>query len=511
MSSDRNCFLDHHTQAVQFTAFVAKHSLNMLMQAFMRKQASEGLAFFARGQTVGPQASTEDLLRDALKVLGADYAVFWGIPERPQTIPFEACVWVPASSAVEPRAFWLDDDPSLVRREGMTHGIYHYCETQKSADALFCVHVLSGLRCIDDSFPDYSFEVYRRGPGGDYPENDILTKAGSFRDTEGSDFPGIELPVSLNTTTDKHPHTQVGLVVAQHGSPPVIRGVMWIGYDGLRDLNWWERAYLRGLSNYLAQGIAASGLVLALRSFRHSIENLATRAYPDESELASAEGDIQVSGIAEETQVNLERARAGLQMVHAKALELKRMLLWSQGEEASPLKAYAIRDALKNAWAVATSLAMLPSMFECRKDNEFIYDQCRDMTIVYSKSVDPEKSHVSGAVYAAATVVLENALIHGESPFFAWVISLSPEIRILFGNAGNPPHQEDDTLRVPEAKMVFGDQEHGVGLWFARRLLNTEGGVISLSKKPSGTNIVVPQVVNQCRTFYEIFFPREVE
>lgn len=518
MSSDRNCFLDHHTQAVQFTAFVAKHSLKMLMQAFMRRQTSQGLAFFAQGQAVGPQASTEDLLREALKVLGADYAVFWCIPEKPKALPFEACVWVPAPSEVEALAFWLDDDASLVRPEGMTHGIYRYAETQKDVDALFCVHVLSGLcdKHKGKAFPDYSFEVYKRRSDHDTSDADIRTRHGSHSAASPCDFPGIGKPVELNPTTDRHPHTQVGLVVAQHGSPPVIRGVMWIGFDGLRDLNWWERAYLRGLSNYLAQGIAASGLVLALRSFNHGIEDLAAGGYPDEREGGPPRGPSdEDQETIKEAWTDLQKACAGWEMICAKAREVKRMLSWSQAQETGPwtisLKEPVTRKALRNAWAIATDLLIVPSMFKTTPLNGLVLDKCKDMTIAYCPDVDPDVDHVNGATYSVATVVLQNARTHGRAPYLAWVVSLSPEIRIIFGNGGGAPLPEEDVLRVPEAQMKFADPNHGVGLWFARRLLRTEGGTISLLRNPQWDRLdYIPDIARECRTFYEVILPKEV-
>jgi hypothetical protein len=188
------------------------------MQAFMKRQTSQVLAFFAQGQAIGPRASTENLLREALKVLGADYAVFWCVPEKPKPLPFEACVWVPNCSEVKTRSFWLDTNPDLIRERGMTHGIYQYAKTQKCADALFCIHVLSGLRNVDRDFPDYSFEVYTSSSGDNSFDADNLAESGSYGGGNPSNFPGIDKPIELNRMTEQHPHTQVGLGVCPSNS-----------------------------------------------------------------------------------------------------------------------------------------------------------------------------------------------------------------------------------------------------------------------------------------------------
>jgi hypothetical protein len=284
----------------------------------------------------------------------------------------------------------------------------------------------------------------------------------------------------------------------------MIRGVMWVGFDGLRDLNWWERAYLRGLSNYLAQSQAASGLVLTLRSFNHSIEHIAIVGDP--------------SGLTEEDRksietmlMNLERSRTGWEMIGAKAREVMRMLSSSQPQEGNEwtvrLLEFSIRDALKHAWSLATDLGVLPHEFKEISSGKFKLDQCRDMTIAYGAGVKPDDDCVSGAIYAAATVILENARIHGKPPYLAWVAEISPQVRIIFGNGSTPP--SEDKLRVPEAQMKFADRQHGVGLWFARRLLHTEGGSISLRGEPKKNEFdCIPDIAYKCKTFYEVIIEK---
>ncbi len=519
MSSDRNCFLDHHTQAVQFTAFVAKHSLNMLLQTLMRKQTSQGMSFFAQGQTLGPKASTEDLLRQAMKVLGAEYAIFWCVPEKPKPLPFEACVWVPVYSDVKTQSYWLNTDADLVRPEGMTSSIYQYAKKKNKSDALFCVHILSDLQKKSNAFPDYSFEVYECDSNSTIANSDRLLESGWFGKKRKDNFPGIDKPIPLNMTTNTHPHTQIGLVVAQHGNPFVVRGVLWIGFDSLRDLNWWEKAYLRGLANYLAQGIATSGLVLSLRSFRHSIENLATLASPSTIDFSYPNAPAISKSVAEnikQAENDLNKARLGWEMISAKAREVKQMLSWSQPQMTNrdhhSLKPQSLQNALKGAWAIATDLRSRPDMFQTITPEENVrIEKCKDMYILYSEKINSDKEVSSGSVvYAVATVILHNSIIHGKKgPYIAWVISGQPNIQIIFGNGGNPPSEEDDVLLKPEAQMRFNTLDSGTGLWFARRLLRTEGGNISLLRKLSGESPgPIPSIVRKCKTFYEIILPK---
>lgn len=496
MSSDRNCFLDQHTQAVQFTAFVAKHSLNMLTQSFMKRQAAQGLAFFAHGQAIGPQASTEDLLHEALKVLGADYAMFWFVPERPKELPFEGGIWVPPikdDKDVPTDTCWLDTSPNIVRPYGMTHAIYKYAKSKKNADALFCIHILKGLSRENEDFPDYSFEVYTPKSG----DNDDHVEFGSYSKNTQCNFPGIEKPASLSPEAGQHPHTQVGIAVSQHGSPSAISGVMWIGFDGLHELNWWEKAYLRGLSNYIAQGQAASGLNLILRSFNHSIQDLKEASDQIEENQESINSNISEA---------IEKSHIGWEMIDAKACEVKRMSSSSSRSEDGKierLKNFRARTALRHAWSVANSLLILPDKFKATSSGKFKLDQCGNMTIAYGPYIDPDNDYVSGAIYAAAIQIFDNARRYGKPPFLAWVIEISPRIRIIFGNGGDPP--SEDKLRIPEAQMSFNDPKHGIGLWFVRRLLHTEGGSIALRTKIEEMKFdCIPDIAYQCKAFYEI-------
>ena len=502
MSSDKDCFLDRHTRAVQYNAFAGGHAFRLLDSRRMRERISHGLSFFAQGQAVAPQSCIEDLLREALRVLSGDYVIFWEAHKsNHSTRVFEGGLYVPASKTL--KAIELDKRAveTETREDGLTRRIYDCAVTAEGL--IVSIHILAELQSSNNAFPEYIFQVFSHkensgNTGADEPEY------------EGA-FPSCDLPlkgfpygrdgVGLSSNTVRQPHSQVGFAIKDRASGGVY-GVAWIGFTNIHELSWWEKLYIRGMSNYLAQTLSARGLRLALRSFVHMI--------PKSSADAKATLELAEFGVKnnhENTILELRSAAATamdmLYMTERKSREVTRLL--KPEDRSINLIGDTLSETLRHAWAIATSLGTTSNNFNRELGTVFCTETAGPCCFIYPDKSIPDQN-VGGIVYTVAINIMKNSIDYGKQPYRTWVSSWGKRDHIIiFANGGDPP--SSDALQVPECAIRLED-ENKVGLPLVKRFLSLEGGEIRLLSRADFDYKYpnCPKNLCDCKTFYEVIF-----
>ena len=503
MSSDRDCFLDRHTSAVQYNAFVASHGFHLLDSRRMRERISYGLSFFAQGQAVARHSSVEDLFREALRVLGGDYAILWSVDEVADASRlFEGGMYVPASDSLPAVILDKKQADEQTRLDGLTRRIY---DCAREAEGLIvCVHVLATLRDTDSSTPEYVFQVFTRTDSLSGDEIDEPELEGHFP-ASGSAFaafPQSKAGIPLSKNTSRQPHSQIGFAVKDRETER-ISGVVWIGFDELHELSWWEKLYVQGMSNYVAQALSALGLRLAIRSFVHMIPKTSSDTR-DALELAEHRLRKDPLAAIPEAQEAIATALDSLYMVVRKSKEVTKLL--NPEDPSISLIGGTLSDLLRHAWSIATSFGTASNSFSEGACPGFSQEATEHCSIVYSDGVDRNKD-VGGIVYTVAINIMKNGIDYGANPHVAWVPAWNDEHRVLIlANGGDPP--PEDALRVPECAIRLEDENRKVGLPLVKKLLKLEGGKIRLLSLAEVKHSYQsrPDVVDNCRTFYEVLF-----
>lgn len=505
MSMDKDCFLDRHTQAIQDIAFVASYAFRQLNTYQRQDRISDGLSFFAEGQAVAEYPNLEELLQKALQVLGADYAVFWPIDKsRTSKVPFGRGVCVEASGKLPPESFEPRDPHYGVRDEGLTSQIYRLC-VDSTGDIVFCLHVLDELRQSEPDFPEYALQVFsdnRESWQKDAKKTPDMRFKSDYDSTQP--FPGTEQMISLSgSSTEKSVHTQIGFAIKEKNANEV-QAIAWICFKNLHPLGWWERLYVRGLSNYLAQALRATGLRLAIRSFHHMIPGVCGEVYlalePKEKQKHyHVEG--RPSPRSQETIMSM--ASDVLYMTLRKAGEVNALLKTQHKVAAFPL--IKIGEVFHRAWAIATNLGTQSRDFKIEEKPPLQIEKAPGFTIVYGPGIRPDDG-VNGAMYTAAVNILKNAVDYGKEPFVTWAFLSENSVKVIFADGGQLP---EPNLLSTDGRADYKQKKLGVGLAVVKKILQQEDGKIRLMRLENFKNQYpkAPAHMNACKTFFEVLIP----
>ncbi len=508
MSTDENCFLDRHTLAMQDIAFVASYALRLLDNRQIHDRISDGLSFFAEGQAIAERPNLEALLKKALRVLGAKDAVFRPIDRsRRGKSPFGKSIYVNISSDSQNAA--AKEIEENVRPNGLTFQIYNQAQKAKG-DLIYSLHVLAGFTHEKkQEIPEYLLQVFSdkeeawlndfyRAPDGYFK--------GNYDSTQ--DFPGTQRKIPLGDGTSKTIHSQIGFAIKENNTNKekntnVVQGVVWISFKTLHHLGWWERLYVRGLSNYLAQALKATGLTLAIRSFYHMIPGVSWEALMG-LEQAEKPFDKSVIGLSPPPnhETAIEQASNVLYMTLRKAGEVK-ALLKPPAQFAFP--SLELREIFHRAWSIATNLGTCSKDFKLLQKKSYKVDEAPSIQVWYGVHVEPGNS-VNGALYTAAVNILRNAVDYGKEPFGVWLFSSKKQLKIIFANGGEPPCP--DPLVVPTSTVHADVGIHGVGLELVKKILQRENGSIRLyTTQGFQKEYFRSPFQNDYKTFFEVTIP----
>ncbi|MBN2311996.1 MAG: GAF domain-containing protein [Candidatus Hydrogenedentes bacterium] len=507
MSTDEGCFLDKDTRAIQDLAFVASYALSVLDARQRQERISEGLSFFAEGQAVADRPSLEGLFRGALRVLGAKYAVYWTIDRSVGAGPvFGNGTVVHARPGAAVQYIAPTDGQFGVRPHGLTSEVLERCQRAQK-DVIFCLHVLAERRRADEDFPEYVLQIFCRSREA-WQSDAVRTPDGFHRTSYVSPLKSLNHPTAdlglCEATTSEYLHSQIGFAIKEKDSGHVM-GVAWICFDDLHHLGWWERLYVSGLSNYLAQGMRATGLQLAIRSFRHMIPSACSNAALLLEEATTRPPAVLIDGrpppATKDTAIST--ADDVLYMIAQKAAEVR--VLLEPGAEERAFGTFEVGDVIRRAWAIATSLGTLSGAFESCQECDLPSEEVPYFKILYGDGLTPEDP-VNGAAYTAVLNVLTNAVQHGDRPFRAWATRRVGTLRIILANGGQPI--AEDPLLAPE-RAYRRETDHGVGLAIVKRILAKEGGHIRwLDKHAFGREYPeAPAALEDCVTFFEVEVP----
>ncbi len=502
MSTDEDCFLDKHAVAMQDIAFVVSYAMSFLDSAQRRETVAEGLSFFAEGQAVADSPSLPELLRSALRVLGASFAVFWPVNRSTEDErPFDKGLVVEVNDRLAPTVIDVSDPNNGLRPDGLTSYIYSGSQAA-TGDQIYCLHVLSELDRADASMAEYALQLFADQPIDGIDGAQEMSDAFLKSDFSSNDnLPHVNRRIPLSPTTLKQLHSQIGFAIKDR-TTGVRRGVVWFVCERLHHLGWWERLYIQGLCNYLAQALKASNLQLAIRGFRHMIPNVATKAMLALEEATEKHDEaVEVENLGPPVGIEAATSMASdvLYMTMIKAWELKSLL--NRPNAPSAFAKSTLRQILQRASGLASNLTIQTSDFV-----EGEIDTLGNFAICYGDGVDPGM-HVNECLYTVAANILQNAVRHGKPPYVVWVFTHDDILVVVFGNGGDSPSPDPLCSFGTEVDSV--EAEHGVGLAVVQRVLENEDGCVRLRKGDCDYDSAKksPEHLRKCKTFFEVQIP----
>lgn len=507
MSTDKDCFLDRHTRAIEDMAFVTSYALNVLDSRQRRDHIADALAYFAEGQAVAEQASVEQLLKRSLRVLGAEFAVFWPVhAANGPDAHFDQGIVVNAFGSEAALHIEPEDAHLGIRPDGFTQKIFQLT-SPFLGHFIFCHHVVEHLEAFGLQHPldrsvKYVLQTFSERPCT-WMEGSERTTEGFYRQSTDSTqhFPGCTEAIAHNSKPGAHLHSRIGFPVREKDTGRV-SGIAWICFSDLHHLDWSERLFICALSNYLAQAMKADGLVLAIRSFRHMIPGK-TGAALDTLKWAGQTLEFPVGSLRPDSlETAAAKATDVLFMARRKADEVNALL---RGRPEFPL--LPLQEIIARAWTIATDLDCACGPAALTPNGSYFLEEQNGLQIFY-ESEDIAHGKAFGALYTASVNILSNARLYGKEPFTVWVSRRSESIRVVFGNGGVPP---DSSVVSSYGVRSSLDDEHHVGLAVVKKILDLVGGSLRLVLADEMQDYLqdAPAPVKRCKTLFEVALPME--
>ncbi|MCX7046947.1 MAG: GAF domain-containing protein, partial [Candidatus Sumerlaeota bacterium] len=238
-------FLDAHAKVMQKIELVILQCLLRVVEHGQRQRMSSALEFYTASQSL-PGERFWSLLTRLPKAFGATWGTYW--PRvRVQDGEFQA----PEGVKFTPESVTAPSDECDIRtgsfEPGCVVGLSHLLYDLNSRESVFlCLHVLQ-----NGAKAKYLLRFYSHGTltpithAAPTAERVLTDKFHLSEFTETQNLPWCSGLYALNPNTSKSIHTRVAFVVREKQA---IKGIVWLKFDDIHNLDWWERSYIDGLS-----------------------------------------------------------------------------------------------------------------------------------------------------------------------------------------------------------------------------------------------------------------------
>ncbi|MDP6635638.1 MAG: hypothetical protein QGG42_12110 [Phycisphaerae bacterium] len=480
----RGYFLDSHAKAMQILEQFARYGILRLDEWLQRRRIVAALRFYTDGANLLRTGEAAPLMQGVLKAMNAEWGTFWPI-ERPEgdnlgrsTAGIRFRQGEPATS-VEPT------DPEVGIRKwwdgqhgGCTEALM-LCN-RECPGTFFAIHALSS---DSESLADREFDIRVYSSN----EDCCCTRENTRKPCQASE---ILRNMKISSNTSPEQHTRLTFVV---DPADAVKGVVWLKFNGLRDISWWERDYVNTLSQSLAQFMGVQTLHLAQKNFRHRLLDISGDAKNTVASLIRKAADENLPDIVTE----LQKVHTYMLTVLWRTQEVRALLPPTNEpeEEANPdffIGKRRLQEYVNMARDIATSFKPDPNQWRVHFDPENISDD-----------------KVSGIFYSTLANMAMNIREHGwtgepvdKHLAVIWIRKDADKYRVTVGNNGKPC-ESDPLALVPGTEDA--DEHRKIGLHVAKAMLELQGGDIRwwpverfLSDHPTA-----PEDLKRCVTFFE--------
>jgi len=492
-SPAEGCFLDTHARAMQTLEHFARYGILRLDERRQRSQMQTALQFYTESRDLAQTGQPADLMKAVLEALEADWGTFWPAESYPEQDIRSGILFEAAGGKAKPsiREVSPGDPQYGIRPETGFTGALLKCN-DRCPKTCFALHPMEGDRDQFDGEPrQYDVQVFPKSDGGRPRGAPALEEDGScpgcgllLRDKEGR----LRIPLSPNTSEGAH--TRVAFVVHDGRT----QGVVWLKFGHLREMPWWERRYLEGLSGSLGKFLRVGGLHLVVRGFNHMIPDFSHTA-KDIIDYLKRDDRLPAS---DPTGRAIRHLESYATTIHCKTAEVRSLLpiAAADEQERDPDSFYIqgpVGHYVKMAIDVATTLAEDVRPWRCEYGSQRL-----------------PREQISSVFYSALLNLTMNVVRHGweglkkgQERAVIWIRRRMGMWYTCVGNNGKELEAD------PMWQILEVDREHKIGLQVVRELLRLKGGAIRwLSVGQFRQEYpTAPDSTNECVTFFEFTVP----
>lgn len=502
----RGFFLDAHAKVMQQVELVVLQCLLRVKERRQRLRISAALEFYTASQFLLGGERFWSLLMRLPNALGATWGTYW-----PRIRVHEKDFQALEGNKFTSNGVSAPDDECSIRTGsrapagvvGLSHLLYNL-NRYPNENVFLCLHVLQNA-----ANPNFLLRFYSRGSFQSSSNNDVQrVLADGFHlleFTETQNPPWCNTPITLNRNTTKAIHTRIAFVVREKRA---VKSIVWLKFDGIHNLDWWERSYIDGLSGIIGRLEDRSDFELALKGFGHFQLDLCAQGLGETDELRHiARNNKDVLNIA----LGCERLFRFLRNQVDDMRVIRAALQLSSDGDVAKAGAMPVPDEGPIGNFVDDAIEL-----ESRGQRGKVYEVCyepKEIADDLVKSVFCSVLYhlVDNAVNSGLNKLNEGSL----RKIVIWVREVGDDYETIVADSGKELTSDPLKDMFCLEKSKKDDAEHGAGLRVCRILLGEFNGAIkwmSRDKFFSTYGSIMPDKaisLNQCNTFFRFTLPRK--
>ena len=499
-------FLDAHAKVMQQVELVVLQCLLRIKDRRQRLRISSALEFYTASQFLPGGEHFWSLLMRLPNALSATWGTYW--PRvRVQEEDFQALEGIKFTSD----DVAAPDDECRIRTGsrapagvvGLSHLLYNL-NRETNENVFLCLHILQ-----NEANPNFLLRFYSRGffqsSSNKYVQRVLSDGFHLLEFTKTQIPPWCNTPITLNPNTTKAIHTRIAFVVREKRA---VKSVIWLKFDRIHNLDWWERSYIDGLSGIIGRLEDRSDFELALKGFGHFQLALCAQGLGETNELRHIAGNNEdLLNIAR----GCERAFRFLRNQVDDMRVIRAALQLSTDTNIPEAGAMAVTDEGPIRNFVEDGIEL-----ESRGQRGDVYD-------VHYQPAEIADELVKSVFCSVLYHLVDNAVNSGlnklseDSPrkIVIWVREVGADCETIVADSGKELTSDPLKEMFSLEKSRKDDAEHGAGLRVCRILLGEFNGAIKWMSRDkffsTYRSIMMPDEahsLNQCNTFFRFTIPK---
>lgn len=497
-------FRDAHARAMQEIELVALHCLLRVDECRQRLRMTSALDFYTASQFLPGNESFWSVLMKLPNAFGAVWGTYWrvrlhlqdGVFQAQDGVKFTADEVVPPDEDCDIRTGRF----TLGRVVGLSQLLYQMNQSPLE-NVFLCLHVLRyGANA------KYLLRFYSSCPFVSNSKNNaerVLSDGFHLLEfTEMQNLPWCNGPLALNPNTTKTVHTRIAFVVREKRA---IKGIVWLKFDDIHSLDWWERRYIVGLSAIIGRLEGRFEFQLVLKGFGHFQLDLCKEGMELARRLRTG------AGSQEELLYMANVCRRNFQF------------LWNQADDMRIIRRALQLSNDKEDAETASTAAIIEGPIREFVEDVIDWESRGQRGNVYEVKYEPERIADDQVKSVFCTVLLhlvDNAVIYGLKrlaendlrKIVIWVREVENRYETIVADSGR--ELTNDPLNELIGLVEKDDPDHGSGLRVCRILLADFNGSIKWIPRQEfisefGTTGLAAQTwLQNCNTFLCFTVPR---